>query len=83
MTVQDLSFPELGESSSAIRILTESQTGPLQTGVMDELNITLGRLGGTFIYAAPPSTHLDADEELEVAALFVNKLKKAGQALPN
>ena len=79
VTVLDLSFPGLGESSRAWRTVIELQTTPRQTRVSDSVNIVIGRIGGTFVYSSTGTP--DADEELELATLFAGKLKKAEETL--
>ena len=86
VSVRALSFPNLGVSSSAYRMLVQSRLGtdPAET-ILDFLLIQEGRMIGGFGYSLtyPAYDKPDGDEEQELARVLVAKLKKAEAALPD
>ena len=79
VTTVKYSFPRIGASSSAWRTVIVTHTSPPLTVVLDALSISIGRMGGTFVYSSDGTPN--SDEELEYARVFFLKLKNAGEML--
>ena len=80
VAIEDLSFPNLGDSSTAVRIVVELQTNPPHMSVSDTVNLVTGKMAGTFVYTSTGTP--DHDEVLALAAAFASKLNVAKETLP-
>jgi len=81
ITTTDLSFSNLGDSSTAVRTVLELQTKPPHTSVSDIVNIVMGKMAGTFVYTSTGTPN--ADEVLALATAFASKLNVAEETLPD
>lgn len=79
LTISDLSFSDLGESSKAFRIAMEIEVLEVEI-VLDFVSIIQGEITGSFGYTFSGESNID--EELELARLFAEKLKTAEAKLP-
>lgn len=82
VSVKDVSFPNLGDSSSAYRI-DISVPGFDVEMTFDLVVIQEERMLGMASFTSPINIKPDADEESDLARKFADKLKTAEATLPN
>jgi len=80
VSLEDLSFPTLGDSSDSFRIKVEAVG---QSLVFDVTMIQKGNMLGAFFYIPGINSNPDIAEEAEFAELFSAKLEAAEETIPD
>lgn len=80
LSLLDLSFPSLGESSASFRNIVEVFG---ESSSFDTTFIRKGKMVGRVDYLSPPNSIPDIVEETEIVELFSEKLKAAEATIPD
>ena len=82
VSVKDVSFPQLGDSSGAYRVNIALTDFDVEL-VFDLAVIQQDRMLGIVSFMSPINTNPDADEESDLAKKYAEKLKAAEATLPD
>ncbi len=82
VSLKDVSFPKIGESSAAYRLLTVVPDFDLEL-ILDLVVVQQGKMLGTLTFTSAVNIKPDADEEADLGEKFSAKITAAEATLPD